>query len=124
MLLARLLRRLNQALKHRRGRPRARTTHRWFRPEIDVLEERTVPSIVYDSASGMIWMSNAVYQAGFNTSWGGTLTNLNSGGYDIVNRYDDGREVQATFYDGNQSYSTGWNPVEGGDKYNHGSAVL
>src|SRR5258708_22336019 len=46
--------------------------------------------------------------------------------------HDTGREVQAAQYDGNAQYDScagctgafGWNPVQGGDKYDQGSLVL
>jgi hypothetical protein len=53
-------------------------------------------------------------------------------GANFVNAHDTGREVQPAFYDGNSEDDNcsncpgiyGWDPVLGGDHYDHGSPVL
>jgi hypothetical protein len=53
-------------------------------------------------------------------------------GTNFVNAHDTGREVQPALYDGAAQYDScagctgvfGWNPVLGGDRYDHGSPVL
>lgn len=79
-----------------------------------------------------IWVENSFFKAGFDLKWGGSLTNLVSNSQEIVNRFDTGREIQSSIYDGNQDYDGcggcngphGWNPVEAGDKYKHGSPLV
>lgn len=67
-----------------------------------------------------------------DTRWGGTIVELSLGGVNVVNAHDTGREIQAAFYDGADQYDAcaactgtwGWNPVQGGDRWNAGSGVL
>ena len=69
---------------------------------------------------------------GLQTMWGGSIVELSLNGTNFVNEHDTGREVQAAQYDGNAQYDNcagctgtfGWNPVQGGDKYDQGSLVL
>jgi len=69
---------------------------------------------------------------GLQTMWGGSIVEVSLNGTNFVNEHDTGREVQAAQYDGNAQYdncagctgSFGWNPVQGGDKYDQGSPVL
>jgi hypothetical protein len=67
-----------------------------------------------------------------DTAWGGSIVEVSFDGVNYVNQHDTGREVQPAFYDGNAQYdgcagctgTFGWDPVLGGDKYNHGTPVL
>jgi Bacterial Ig domain len=69
---------------------------------------------------------------GLQTMWGGSIVEVSLNGTNFVNEHDTGREVQAAQYDGNAQYDNcagctgtfGWNPVQGGDKYDQGSPVL
>jgi len=69
---------------------------------------------------------------GLEAQWGGSIVEVSLNGTNFVNMHDTGREVQAAQYDGNAQYDScagctgtfGWNPVQGGDKYNQGSPVL
>ena len=69
---------------------------------------------------------------GLQTMWGGSIVEVSLNGTNFVNEHDTGREVQTAQYDGNAQYdncagctgSFGWNPVQGGDKYDQGSPVL
>lgn len=64
---------------------------------------------------------------GLNPAWGGAIVEVSIDGVNFVNAHDVGREVQPAFYDGAANYtatSWGWDPVLGGDRYNHGSPVL
>lgn len=69
---------------------------------------------------------------GLDTNWGGSIVELSLDGENFVNAHDTGREVQPAFYDGDQAYDNcagcsgvfGWDPVLGGDKYNHGTPTL
>ncbi|HUI42434.1 MAG TPA: Ig-like domain-containing protein [Terriglobia bacterium] len=69
---------------------------------------------------------------GLDTQWGGSIVEVSLNGTNFVNWHDTGREVQVAEYDGNAHYDGcagctgvfGWNPVQGGDKYDRGSPVL
>jgi Big-like domain-containing protein len=69
---------------------------------------------------------------GLQTGWGGSIVEISLNGTNFVNEHDTGREVQAAQYDGSAQYDGcagctgmfGWNPVQGGDKYDQGSPVL
>src|SRR5713101_3958366 len=69
---------------------------------------------------------------GLETQWGGSIVEVSLNGTNVVNLHDTGREIQAAQFDGNAQYDAcagctgafGWDPVQGGDKYNHGSPVL
>jgi hypothetical protein len=67
-----------------------------------------------------------------DTAWGGYIAEASLNGVNFVNAHDTGRGVQLALYDGTYRYDPcagctgvwGWNPVQGGDRYNHGSQVL
>lgn len=67
-----------------------------------------------------------------DTNRGGSIVEVSVDGVNYVNQHDTGREVQPAFYDGNDRYDGcagctgvfGWDPVLGGDKYNHGTPIL
>jgi hypothetical protein len=63
---------------------------------------------------------------GLATQWGGTVVEASFNGTNFVNAHDTGREVQAAQYDACAGCTgmLGWNPTQGGDKYNHGSPLL
>jgi len=70
-------------------------------------------------------------RAGVESSWGGSIVELSWNGINPVNRFDAGREVQLALYDGREKYDFtwrtkvyGWDPVQAGDRYSHGSPVL
>jgi hypothetical protein len=73
-----------------------------------------------------------ISRIGLQTLWGGSIVEVSLNGTNFVNEHDTGREVQVAEYDGNAQYDAcagctgvfGWNPVQGGDKYNAGSPVL
>src|SRR2546426_10959639 len=85
-------------------------------------------SLVYLEAD----TGNETARVGLETQWGGTVVEVSLNGTNFVNQFDAGREVQVAFYDGNQKYDAcagctgvfGWDPVQGGDRYSHGSPVL
>ena len=89
----------------------------------------------YQSGSVLYLESDSgtdVSRIGLETIWGGSIVEVSLNGTNYVNEHDTGREVQAAQYDGSAQYdncagctgSFGWNPVQGGDKYDHGSPVL
>ena len=77
-------------------------------------------------------VGNEATRVGLETQWGGTIVEASLNGTNFVNAHDTGREVQAAQYDGSASYDScagctgvfGWDPVQGGDRYDHGSPVL
>lgn len=79
-----------------------------------------------------LYLESGTARVGVSLAWGGAITEVSDRGLNTVNSFDAGREIQVAFYDGGQRYDTfagasgafGWNPVQGGDKYNHGSPVL
>ncbi len=84
-------------------------------------------SVVYLEAR----VGNETSRIGLETQWGGSIIEASWNGTNFVNHYDTGREVQAALYDGNANYAgcgctgvLGWDPVQGGDRYVHGSPVL
>ncbi len=89
----------------------------------------------YQSGSLLLIESDSspgIARVGLETTWGGSIVEVSLVGTNFVNRSDTGREVQAAQYDGNAQYDAcagctgifGWNPVQGGDKYSHGSPLL
>lgn len=101
-----------------------------------VLTTEPVVSIrTYQSGSLLLIESDSspgIARVGLETTWGGSIVEVSLAGTNFVNRSDTGREVQAAQYDGNAQYDAcagctgvfGWNPVQGGDKYSHGSPLL
>src|SRR5712692_6696048 len=84
----------------------------------------------YQSGSVLYLESTAntdTARIGLETQWGGSIVEVSLNGTNFVNMHDTGREIQAAQWDGNAQYQSGafgWNPVQGGDKYNQGSPVL
>ncbi len=81
----------------------------------------------------MIRIDNGMIRVGVETKCGGTVAEIVIGGQNLINNSDcTGRQVQAALYDGNAAYDNcagctgvwGWDPVQGGDKYNAGSPVI
>ncbi len=78
------------------------------------------------------YSSGHTARIGLNTAWGGSIVEVSLDGTNFVNAHDTGREVQPSLYDGAAKYDNcagcsgtfGWNPVLGGDRYDHGSPVL
>jgi hypothetical protein len=65
-------------------------------------------------------------RVGLLKAWGGAITEVSLNGTDYVNNDDPGREIQTSLWDGNGSYGATWgyNPVEAGDHFYHGSVLL
>jgi hypothetical protein len=97
----------------------------------------STPAVTTSEVNGIAYLTsksgNHTARIGLNTAWGGSIVEVSLDGINYVNEHDTGRNVQISFYDGNQPYTNfncspcigtwGWNPVLGGDKYNHGSPV-
>jgi hypothetical protein len=97
--------------------------------------EPTVTVNTYQSGSLLYLESRTstdTARIGLETQWGGSIVEVSLNGTNYVNEHDTGREVQVAQYDGRAQYDScagcsgtfGWNPVQGGDKYNAGSPVL
>jgi hypothetical protein len=62
---------------------------------------------------------------GLETNWGGSIVEISIDGTNVANAHDTGREVQPALYDLNGGQgANGWDPVLGGDKYDHGSPIV
>ena len=96
-------------------------------PIVSVLTYQTGSVLYLESDSG-----TDTSRIGLQTGWGGSIVEVSLDGTNFANEHDTGREVQAAQYDGNAQYdgcagctgTFGWNPVQGGDKYDQGSPVL
>lgn len=73
-----------------------------------------------------------IQRVGMRLDWGSSIVEVSLNGTNFVNASDPGREIQLALYDARDSYvvcgscepvSTvwGWNPVQGGDTWVHGS---
>ena len=93
-------------------------------------------SVQTAQSENMLYVQSSVggvtARIGLNTAWGGSIVEASVNGVNYVNHHDSGREVQLALYDGSQRYDScagctgdwGWNPVQAGDRYSHGSPVL
>lgn len=79
----------------------------------------------------MLYLDNGTVRVGIKLTWGGAITEVTYGGANVVDAYDAGREVQCAFYAAGESYYAdcgdprwGWDPVQAGDKYKHGSGIV
>lgn len=78
------------------------------------------------------YIDNGVVKVGVRLDWGGAISEIWYNGINLVDDHDTGRLIQISLYDGDDYYNYsdcgdpnwGWNPVQGGDKYNHGSPVI
>ena len=88
--------------------------------------------------SKMSYIDNGIIRLGVDLNVGGAVTHLSelSNGENLINSSDWGRQIQMSFYSGPipfepngkkpMSYwkGLGWNPIQSGDSYAHGSRVL
>jgi hypothetical protein len=86
----------------------------------------------------MSYLDNGQIRLGVDLSIGGAVTYLSKSGQkdNIINSCDWGREVQLSFYSGPVPFrpagaklakeweGLGWNPIQAGDCYRHGSKVI
>lgn len=101
-----------------------------------VLTTEPIVSVkTYQSGSILYLESDSgvdVSRIGLETAWGGSIVEVSQNGTNFVNHGDTGREVQAAQFDGSAHYDNcagctgnfGWNTVQAGDEYLHGSPVL
>ena len=90
------------------------------------------------SESRMSYLDNGQIRLGLDLSIGGAVTWLSDANTsaNLINSYDWGRQVQLSFYSGPVPFKPagaeikkeweglGWNPIQAGDSYHHGSKVL
>jgi hypothetical protein len=91
---------------------------------------------IFALGSTVVHLDNGVIRVGLEPRCGGTVVELRLkevSGQNLVNNSDcTGRQIQAALYDGKATYDAcagcsgvwGWNPVQGGDRYNFGSRLL
>lgn len=85
----------------------------------------------------MSFLENGALRLGVDLNLGGAITWLSrSGGENMVNSWDLGRQIQMSHYSGPVPFGVegrkpakhwehlGWNPVQSGDDFGHGSRVL
>jgi hypothetical protein len=101
----------------------------------DVTARLTTSPVIQTWSSGSVLylQSHAnghTARIGLQTIWGGAIVEVSMDGTNFVNAHDTGREVQPALYDGAAQYPSGpvttffgWDPVLGGDYYDHGSPV-
>ncbi len=89
------------------------------------------------SKARMSWLENDMIKLGVDLERGGAIVYLGEvGGENLVNNFDLGRQVQLSYFSGPVPYGVegkspaphwahiGWNPIQAGDDFGHGSAVL
>ncbi len=86
----------------------------------------------------VIFLDNGVIRVGADLKLGGAITWLSRSGdtLNLINSYDWGRQVQMSYYSGPVPFipagkeiapqwrGLGWNPIQAGDHFGHGSPVL
>lgn len=91
-----------------------------------------------DELRGERFLDNGVIRLGVDLDRGGVISYLSLSGRDenVVNNYDLGRQIQMSFYSGPIPFTVGekkpqphwahigWNPIQTGDDYRHGSKIL
>ena len=87
---------------------------------------------------GEQFLDNGVIRLGVDLSRGGCISYLSPSGQDrnVVNNFDLGRQIQMSFYSGPIPFVVGdkrpkphwehigWNPIQTGDDFGHGSRIL
>lgn len=84
----------------------------------------------------MEWTDGSdIRRVALNVGWGGAMVEYSINGKNLINAHDTGRLIGLSIYDGSQTYTDyncppfkncawGWNPVQGGDRFNHGSQIV
>jgi hypothetical protein len=65
-------------------------------------------------------------RVGLLKAWGGSIVEVSLNGTNYVNSDDPGREIQTSLWDGNANYTSSWgyNAIEAGDHWFHGSPLV
>lgn len=97
----------------------------------------TIPPQVSPAPASRVFIENKKIRLGIDLNMGGSIVYLaESGGQNIVNDFDTGREIQTALYGGPVPYSykginppaawpyLGWCPSQSGDFYKHTSPVV
>ena len=88
--------------------------------------------------SGEKFLDNGTIRLGVDLARGGCISYFSPSGRDenVVNNFDLGRQIQMSFYSGPVPFTVGdkkpqphwahigWNPIQTGDDYRHGSKIL
>src|ERR1022692_4619487 len=88
-------------------------------------------------AANLTYLDNGRIRLGLDLEMGGAITYLaeSGGGSNMINSWDHGRQVQLSFYSGPVPFQPpgttldpswkglGWNPIQAGDAFGHGSKV-
>lgn len=86
----------------------------------------------------MSWLDNGTIRVGIDLALGGAITWISRSGDDanVINSHDWGRQVQMSYYSGPVPFvvgdkrprkfweGLGWNPIQAGDDFGHGSRIL
>ena len=94
-------------------------------------------SVVTVPAATLTYLDNGRIRLGLDLEMGGAVTYLaeSGGGSNMINSWDHGRQVQLSFYSGPVPFqppgsmldrnwkALGWNPIQAGDAFGHGSKV-
>lgn len=108
---------------------------RWTATLAAVIALAAAPSAL---AEQMRYLDNGVIRVGIDLDLGGAITWLSKSGdsLNLVNNWDWGRQIQMSFYSGPVPYTPGgkqpapqwrplgWNPIQAGDHFHHGSRTL
>ncbi len=95
-------------------------------------------SLLAEEFRGMSYVDNGTIRVGINLEIGGAITYVSpsDSAENIINSHDWGRQVQMSFYSGPTPFVPsgkepsptwrflGWNPIQAGDCYGHGSKVI
>ena len=88
-------------------------------------------------AAGELWLENEKIRLGVDLERGGAITWLSAAnGENLVNNFDNGRQIQLSYFSGPVPFEAagqkpaehwkhiGWNPIQAGDDFHHGSKVV
>jgi hypothetical protein len=98
----------------------------------------SAPAAARDHEAKMSWLDNGTIRLGVDLALGGAITWLSRSGSEenVINSHDWGRQVQMSYYSGPVPFIVGdtrpakhrehigWNPIQAGDDFGHGSRVL
>ena len=83
----------------------------------------------FEDQGRVLYLDSGTVRLGVDTEWGGAIREIWFNGESIINNYDGGRLLAASFYDSDRPPAsdrpndTGWNPTPS-DMYNHVNPIL